>query len=325
MHILTLNKINIKIRQLHKNAAVLKNICFSLEKGEILAIVGESGSGKSTLCKSILGLLPENFQTDGEMSFSTKAGASIRITEFDQRSLINLRGNEIGFVFQDTISSLNPVLRCGNQLVDLIGANSAIEKNNEKDRVYELLHQVGLNDTNRILSSYPHQLSGGMVQRFALALALAKEPGILIADEPAASLDPISKNQYLKLLKQIKGDRGLSIILITHNVNDALSFAESIIVVYGGRIVEQGKTEALKTAPAHPYTKGLQDIASSMNNNTMPHPIPGDSPSLNRPVSGCPFHPRCFNAQEICKADFPRLTKLSANHSIFCNFPVRKT
>jgi peptide/nickel transport system ATP-binding protein len=319
MPILTLQNIGVGIRQNGHTLPILKSISFSLERGAILALVGESGCGKSTLCKTVAGLLPVNFRKEGTITIHNKSGDTVITPDSARQIYSELWGTEIGFIFQNALGSLNPVLRCGVQLIHLLTG----DKKSKKRRAIALLKIVGFSDPHKILRSYPHQLSGGMVQRLALALALAKKPEFLIADEPAASLDTTARKNYLGLLRQLNEEKEVTIIFATHNIDDALSFADTVLIMYAGRIAELGNTAAIRKHPAHPYTHGLLKISDALNEYRMPAPIQGESPSLNQPVSGCPFHPRCFNARESCRTYSMTLNGDYPTHFYCCQYPVK--
>jgi len=212
---------------------------------------------------------------------------------------MKLRGSKIGMVFQDAAGSLNPLFTCGEQILDILREHAASSESIGKKHALELFEKVGLTDAENIYCSYPHQLSGGMSQRIALALALAGNPQVLIADEPTSALDSIAKKRYLDLLYKLKEEYGLSLIFVTHNLNDALRFSGSIMVLYNGRSIEYRKTADLQKTPAHPYTKALLDIQVALNSNQLPKAIPGEAPSIKNSSAGCPYHPRCPPAVPI--------------------------
>jgi len=321
MIILAVKNLSVQIPSRDKTIHLLKNISFTLKQGEILAIIGESGCGKSTLCKSLLGLLPRHFQTTGSFTIN-KNNAEIQLHYQDDSQFNNIRGSSISMVFQDAAGSINPLFKCGQQIVDVLKEHSFGSPFQNKQRAIQLIEQVGLTDAEDVVNEYPHQLSGGMSQRIALALALASNPDLLIADEPTSSLDSMGKIQYLDMLRELKGRNNLSLILVTHNLNDALRFSDSILVMYNGHGVEYQKIESLQQAPAHPYTKALLDIQFTLNQHCLPRPIPGEAPSITKSISGCPFHPRCPKASDICRVTFPQPTFFSENHFVYCHHPL---
>jgi len=322
MSLLTVENLSVVNSSSGRLISILRNISFSLNSGETVAVIGETGSGKSMLCKSIIGLLPPGFSCSGNIWYITSDNTKISVITAEESDLLNIRGKEIGLVFQEAVASLNPVVRCGNQITDVLSVDSQIDKNRAKILARKLLETVGLSEPERIFHTYPHQLSGGMAQRLALALALAGEPRLLIADEPSSSLDSISKKYYLNLLNRLKQENNLTLILVTHDVDEALSFADNILVLYAGCMTEYGRTGDIQNAPAHPYTKALLNIARALKENDFPAPIPGEISSLTNLTSGCRFHPRCPKAQDICRAKEPSSIDISDNHYVRCFFPL---
>jgi len=301
---------------------ILKNINFSVETGETLAIVGETGCGKSLLCKTLLNILPQSLSVSGNIRFNIADKNRIDILSSGEQTLKTIRGKEIGMVFQDVFASLNPVIKCGKQISDILTVKSKTDRQTKKSRVFSLLEMVGLSDVTRVFNSYPHQLSGGMQQRMALAIALAGEPRLLIADEPSSSLDSIAQKQYLDLLNRLKQEINLTLVLVTHDLDEAFAFADKILVLYAGYTAEYGNTADIRTAPAHPYTKALLDIYQAFRENRQPTPLPGEIPSLGNPPGGCRFHPRCYRVQPACTEQAPPKKDLSGRHYTWCFNPI---
>jgi len=322
MNILSVENLSAHIHAPDKTIYLLKNISFTLKRGETLAVIGESGCGKSTLCKTILGLLPSHFQTGGVLTFFKDDNTFVKISNRDSSRFKNLHGSNMGMVFQDAAGSINPLFKCGKQIVDVLKEHISNSPLRDKHQAVQLIEQVGLSDPTDVFNKYPHQLSGGMSQRIALALALAGNPDLLIADEPTSSLDTTAKIQYLELLRELKTKNNLSLILVTHNLNDALRFSDSILVMYNGSGIEYRHTADLQQAPAHPYTKALLDIRAALNQGRLPRPIPGETPSITRSIPGCPFHPRCPKTSDICRDTFPLPTALSESHFVCCHHPL---
>lgn len=321
MLILSATKLSVSVKTPARNLPLIKELSFTLRQGETLAVVGENASGKTTLCKTLTGLLPGNFQISGSLKYHPNPTTAIELTGQPESRPIQINGKEIAMVFQDAPGSLNPLMKCGSQLLDVLKEHSATTNFENKQRALQLLGQLGLPEPATIFNSYPHQLSGGMAQRVALALALAGNPRVLITDEPTTALDTIAKNRYLQLLRTLKKQNDLALIFVTHNLNDALSFADSILILYNGYGLEYGSAPALREQPRHPYTSDLLEIQKALNQNRLPRPIPGESPSLTQPVSGCPYHPRCNRATERCRTTFPPRLSLTNGAYVFCYYP----
>ncbi|MDO9548641.1 MAG: ABC transporter ATP-binding protein [Candidatus Marinimicrobia bacterium] len=322
MNILSVEYLSVHIHYPDKNIYLLRDISFTLKRGETLAIIGESGCGKSTLCKMIVGLLPPHFQTGGTLNFFKNDNTVIKITNREDPRFKNLRGSNISMVFQDAPGSINPLFKCGKQIVDVLKEHASDSSSQNKQQAIQLIEQVGLSDAEAVFNKYPHQLSGGMSQRIALALALASHPRILMADEPTSSLDSIAKKQYLDLLQELKKKNNLSLILVTHDLNEALGFSDSMLVIYNGHGIEYRNTTDIQRAPAHPYTNALLDIQTALNQNRLPRPIPGATPSITQSIPGCPYHPRCQRASDLCRNTFPLPTALSESHFVCCHRPL---
>lgn len=321
MTILAVTELAVSIKTYSRVLSLIKNLSFTLRQGETLAIVGESGSGKTTLGRTIIGLLPENFQVNGSVKYYPHATTAIELSGQPKSRPKYIIGKEIAMVFQDPPGSLNPLLKCGVQLLDVFKAHTSESLSGYKQRALHVFEKLGLPDPATVFSSYPHQLSGGMAQRVALALALGGNPQVLIADEPTTALDTIAKNRYLQLLQTLKIQNSLSLILITHNLSEALSYADSLLVLYNGYGLEYGSTATLQDQPRHPYTSDLLEIQKTIDRNQLPQPIPGESPSLEQPLSGCPYHSRCSRATERCRTTFPPRLSLANDAFVFCYYP----
>ncbi len=273
-------------------------VSFGVRSGDVLAIVGESGSGKSVTAQTIMGLTRSaNAQIEGSVEFRGEDLLSI-----GEADLQRLRGDEIAMVFQDPMSSLNPVYKVGDQIVEAIRAHRDVPKREADQQAVELLHSVGIPNPEVRAQHYPHEFSGGMRQRAMIAMALSLEPSLLIADEPSTALDVTIQAQILRLLEQINRDRGLAVIIITHDLGVVAEVADRVVVMYGGRVVEEGSLDEIFYDPQHPYTWGL---LGSLTRLDRPRPkrlpqIHGLPPSLLNPPSGCHFRPRCPHAFEKC-------------------------
>lgn len=289
-------------------------LSYKLYKGEVLGIVGESGSGKSVSVLSILRLLPANGKiVSGSVIFDGKD-----ILKLSNEELRDLRGKDIGIVFQDPMSSLNPVITIGQQVMEPLLWHNLCSKREAYERAKEMLGLVGIPLPEERMKEYPFQFSGGMRQRVMIALALICRPKLLIADEPTTSLDVTIQAQIIRLLKKMKQEFGMSVILITHNLALTTNFCDRLIIMYAGNMMETGKTKDILYNPAHPYTKSLLDAVPDIELEKELVPIPGTIPSLIDPPSGCRFHPRCPNTMDICKEEAPPLFNIDTDHYSAC-------
>lgn len=288
----------------------IKSISFSLNRGEILGVVGESGCGKSLSVQSLVKLLPSpplNY-ISGEIIFG---GEDLFIKS--AKELIPYRGSKIGYIFQEPGSSLNPTMKVGKQILE------ALEKKGSKESVYSLLYEVGLSNPQDLFSRYPHELSGGQKQRIMIAIALAMDPTILIADEPTSSLDVTIRSQILLLLKKAQQKRRTSIILISHDIKVVASLSDRIIVMYAGKIIEEGPSAKLIQNPKHPYTKLLILSLPSLTATTLSlHSIKGTPVDLLSQQKGCAFAERCPFAKKLCFDLDPPLKKTESDQKTAC-------
>ena len=294
----------------------LNNVSFSMKQGEVLGIVGESGSGKSVTAYSLMGLTAYPGKLiGGELRFN---GHEVeKMTEKDFRKM---RGEEISIIFQDPMTSLNPVYTIGNQIVEVIRLHTQKSKQEAWARAKELLELVGINEPERRLKQYPHELSGGMRQRVMIAIALACEPKLLIADEPTTALDVTIQAQILELMNDLRHKLGMSIIMITHDLGVVAQMCEKIAVMYAGHIVEYGTTDEIFYNPQHEYTKGLINSIPKLNAEEKERlvPIEGQPVDLLNPPAGCPFAPRCKSCMKVCLSKMPPKTELSDTHYTYC-------
>jgi oligopeptide/dipeptide ABC transporter ATP-binding protein len=284
----------------------LLRVGFDIEPGEIVGILGESGSGKSTLALAILGLLPESTEVAGSILFG--GNDLLRLNESGWRGI---RGARIAMVFQEPGLSLSPVMRVGDQIAEVLRAHPQPEEKRHKQQVASILEDVGLVQVDRIYKAYPHQLSGGELHRVAIAQALACRPDVLIADEPTRSLDGARQAEILDLLRETNRKFGCALILITHNPGLLAGFADRVIVMYAGRIVEEGPVSQVFRRPLHPYTKGLlQLVPASLQNQSrsgrqhLPA-LPGALSDSDYLSPGCIFAARCPSRTDICQSEFP--------------------
>ena len=295
----------------------VRNISFSLMHGEIVGIVGESGSGKSVACLSVIRLLQDPGKiVGGEILFNGEDVLGMSKVE-----LRKLRNNQIGMVFQEPMTSLNPTIRVGTQIVERIQSfNKGISKKQAREKAEKLLEIVKIPEARRQLDAYPWEMSGGMRQRVMFAIAIACDPKLLIADEPTTALDVTIQNQILKLIRNLRHETNASIILITHDLGVVAETCERVIVMYGGMIMEEGLVDEIFYETAHPYTIGLKKSIPDINNfgGDRLFSIAGSPPSLLDPPKGCPFCARCDKAMQVCLEHCPPYFQLSETHRSMC-------
>ena len=294
----------------------LNDVSIHLKEGEVLGIVGESGSGKSVTAYSLMGLTAH----PGKLIGGTLQFNGHEIEDMSEKEMRKIRGKEISIIFQDPMTSLNPVYTIGNQITEVIRLHTDKDKKQAYARAKELLELVGINEPEKRLKQYPHELSGGMRQRVMIAIALACEPKLLIADEPTTALDVTIQAQILELMMDLKDKLGMAIIMITHDLGVVASMCDRIAVMYAGRIVEYGTTDDIFYRPHHMYTKGL--IRSIPRLDTKEHerlvPIEGTPVDLLNPPAGCPFAPRCESCMKICLREMPPVTQFDDVHYTQC-------
>jgi len=308
--LLEVRNLSIGIKRGEDLLSSVEDVSFNIYPGEILGIVGESGSGKTLTALSILSLLSENKKiTSGSIFFN-----GTNLITLPEKKMEGIRGKEISMVFQEPFSSLNPLLKIGDQIGEALTLHGEKDKALVKSRTKELMEKLGIPDT------YPHRLSGGMCQRAMIAIAIICGPRLLIADEPTTALDRDTQSKILALIKEINRDMGTSILLISHDIEVIKELCNRVLVMYSGRILEEGNTGEVFSNPAHEYTRGLlNSVPSAAMRGKALAAIPGKIPSLEegRP-SGCPFHPRCAKAIPECKRDFPPARKISATRTTRC-------
>lgn len=294
----------------------LNGVSFSMNEGEVLGIVGESGSGKSVTAYSIMGLTAY----PGKLIGGTIYFNGHQIEKMSEKEMRKIRGNEVSIIFQDPMTSLNPVYTIGNQITEVIRLHTGKSKKEAYDRAKELLELVGINEPTKRLKQYPHELSGGMRQRVMIAIALACEPKLLIADEPTTALDVTIQAQILELMQELRQKLGMSIIMITHDLGVVASMCERIAVMYAGHIVEYGTADEIFYEPKHEYTKGLINSIPKLSAQEIERlvPIEGQPVDLLNPLAGCPFAPRCANCMKICLREMPPKTEHSDTHYSHC-------
>ena len=294
----------------------VENVSFEIFPGEILSLVGESGSGKSVTGLSILRLIPSppGKIVSGEILFD-----GVELLNLEEGGMEKVRGNEISMVFQEPMTSLNPVFTIGNQIIEAIQLHQKLDKKEARKRAMEMLDRVKIPSPEMRIDSYPHQLSGGMRQRAMIAMALSCQPKLLIADEPTTALDVTIQAQVLRLLKEIQREMGMAVMLMTHDLGVVAEIANRVVVMYAGRIVESGPIEAIFGEMRHPYTKGLlESIPHLEERRKRLNAIHGQVPNPMDLPSGCKFHPRCYLMVAECKKEEPPLFQVNGNHFSRC-------
>jgi oligopeptide transport system ATP-binding protein len=303
----------------------VNGVSYDLASGETLGIVGESGCGKSVSALAVMRLLPKPAaRVDRETSISFDG---VELTELSDTEIRRLRGEELAMIFQDPMTSLNPALTIGRQLTEVLEVHRRMKRGDAKARAVELLEMVGIPQAGKRLNDYPHQFSGGMRQRVMIAMALALEPKLLIADEPTTALDVTIQAQILDLMRSVVTDRGTALILITHDLGVVAGICRRVLVMYAGHIVEEAETGELYGRPRHPYTVGLLRSIPRLDEERPQQlvPIEGQPPDLSRPIQGCPFAARCFNVQDRCRQEMPPLAQApnaAPGHRIACFYPA---
>jgi oligopeptide/dipeptide ABC transporter ATP-binding protein len=297
-------------------ARALDGISYDVRKGETICLVGESGCGKTVSALTILRIIP---QPPGEVMGGKILFNGQDLLELSEEDMQKIRGNHIAMVFQEPMTSLNPVFTIGDQIKEAIQVHEQLEKNEILRRCIQLLKDVGIPSPENRLNDYPHQLSGGQRQRVMIAMALACNPDLVIADEPTTALDVTIQVQILDLFKELQEKRNMSLLYITHDLGVVANIADRIYVMYSGIIVEQGSTHDIFHNPCHPYTQGLlASLPSPSKRGSMLHSIPGAVPDPAYKPSGCPFHPRCEYATGICRSQFPEMCDYRDGHLSRC-------
>lgn len=305
----------------------INDIDLTIAAGETVALVGESGSGKSVTSLSVMRLLARNVGViaAGSIRFRSKDGSVRDLVTLDDEQMRKIRGNDIGMIFQEPMSSLNPVLTIGDQIAEPIRIHREAGRKRALDAAVQLLEQVGIPDAKRRAGQYPHELSGGMRQRATIAMALACDPTLLIADEPTTALDVTIQAQILDLLLTLQRERGMGILFVTHNLGVVAEIAHRVAVMYAGRIVEHGPVKEVFRNPRHPYTLGLLASMPWLGDATRMKragqklaAIPGVVPSLSSMPEGCAFSPRCSYALDACRMAMPPLAEVNAVHRSRC-------
>jgi oligopeptide/dipeptide ABC transporter ATP-binding protein len=294
----------------------VEQVSFEIRAGEILSLVGESGCGKSVTGLSILKLIPTppGRIVSGEILFDGR-----NLLQLEEKEMEQVRGNDISMIFQEPMTSLNPVFTIGDQIMEAITLHQGVDGTEARRRTVEMLDRVQIPSPETRIDAYPHQLSGGMRQRAMIAMALSCRPKLLIADEPTTALDVTIQTQVLRLLKEIQGEMGMAVMLITHDFGVVSEIADRVAVMYAGRIFEYGPIEAIFSEMRNPYTRGLMNsIPSLMERKKRLDAIPGQVPDPMDLPTGCKFHPRCYLMIEDCKKEEPPLFQVNGDHFSRC-------
>ncbi|MFE8695058.1 ABC transporter ATP-binding protein [Cytobacillus sp. FJAT-53684] len=314
-NVLEVTGLTTQVNSKGKHMNVIDNLSFTIKKGESLGIVGESGCGKSMVVLSLMQLLDENVKViEGNISLDGKD-----LLQLSDQELRNVRGKEMAMIFQDPMTSINPVLKIGKQIREAVEKDESVSRSERDDRVIDLLKQVGIPRPNEIVREYPHRLSGGMRQRVMIAMAIACHPTLLIADEPTTALDVTIQAQILDLLKKIRSDTGMSLIMITHDLGIVSEVCDRVMVMYAGQVVETTDVRTLLLDPKHPYTIGLiNSMPQKARGLKRLNSIPGNVPTPGDYPSGCRFAARCDNVMPICLEKSPELINIDEQTSCRC-------
>ena len=300
----------------------VRKISYDLKYGEAMGIVGESGSGKSVASYALMGIIPDPGKIiGGNIDFQNK-----EVTTLPESEMLRLRGKEVGMIFQDPMTSLNPIFTVGSQIGESLKKHTNLDKDGRRKRIIELFELVGINQPEKRLKQYPYEFSGGMRQRAMIAMALACNPKLLIADEPTTALDVTIQAQIIELLKELKEKINMSIIFITHDLGVISEICDKVAVMYAGNIIERGCIDDIFYNPKHPYTHGLLKSIPKINNDAHERliPIEGNPVDLIHPPKGCSFAPRCEHCMKVCMENVPPVYKVDENHEVSCWLLVKE-
>ena len=315
-NILDVENLSLEFRNHGQRVYALDSVSFSVARGETLSLVGESGCGKSVTAMAMMGLLPK---ASARITSGRIRMGGTELVGLPERQLQQIRGNRIGMVFQDPMTSLNPVHTIGMQIAEAVRRHKQVSRAEAMQRARQMLDLVRIPDAGNRLTAYPHELSGGQRQRVMIAMALACDPELLIADEPTTALDVTIQAQILRLLRDLQRELGMAVMLITHDLGVVAQVVNRLVVMYAGRIVEQGPVAEVFERPSHPYTRLLlQSIPSLEQDQRRLRTIPGMVPSLADMPSGCRFHPRCPDARPACREQAPPMIPVGAGHGAAC-------
>jgi oligopeptide transport system ATP-binding protein len=316
--LLEVEDLRVEIRLRHRVVHAVNGLSYKLERGETLAVLGESGSGKTMAAHAVMGTLGTRAAKVTAGSVRLEGTDVLRLPEHQRR---RLRGRRMAIIFQDSLSALNPVFTVGNQIGEMFRFHAGLSKREAERAALEVMERVGIPDAKRRLYAYPHEFSGGMRQRVMIAMAIALEPELLIADEPTTALDVTVQAQIMELLRRIQKETGMGLILITHDLGLVAEMADRCVVMYAGRAVEESPASDLYRRPAHPYTLGLLGSVPRLDRAEEElRPIPGSPPDMSALPPGCPFRPRCGWARDICASERPPLQEAGTGRRSACHF-----
>ncbi|NRS51155.1 ABC transporter ATP-binding protein [Brevibacillus sp. HB2.2] len=316
-HLLTIDDLRVNFKTYGGEVQAVRGVSFYVDKGETVAIVGESGCGKSVTAQAIMGLIPD---PPGKIVGGRVVFEGAEISHLPKKELLGIRGTQIGMVFQDPMTALNPTMKVGTQIVEGFVRSHRVSREEARKRAIEMLSLVGIPDPEKRIDQYPHQFSGGMRQRVVIAIALACQPKLVIADEPTTALDVTIQAQILDLLKRLQEEQELSVVIITHDLGVVAEIAHRMVVMYAGMVVETGTVEDVFANPRHPYTWGLMRSLPRLDEGEKQRliPIEGSPPDLFHPPVGCPFAARCDFAMEICEQQMPVTNEFGRGHQAAC-------
>jgi oligopeptide transport system ATP-binding protein len=316
-HLLDVRDLHVEFPTDYGVVRAVNGLSYTLDRHETLAILGESGSGKSVSALAVMGII----ESPGRIPKGEVLLHGVDLLKLSERKLRDLRGERIAMIFQDALTALNPVYSVGWQIAEMFRKHRGLGKSEAFDRAVELMERVRIPNARNRVKDYPHQFSGGMRQRVMIAMALALDPDVLIADEPTTALDVTVQAQIMKLLADLQAETGMGLILITHDLGVVAEVCDNVNVMYAGRVMERAPIDQLYGNPAHPYTLGLMHSIPRADRKGQPlDPIPGQPPNLARIPSGCEFHPRCSFRQDICTTVEPPLFDINGQRGSACHF-----